>query len=148
MTLKARFSLIPLCCLVLVIGCTSATGNKVQGKVSYKGAPVTGGTMTFHLADGSTRAAIINPDGTYSASDIAAGEVIVTVETESLKRAESEYKNGKNKQVASPVPTGGAPVSTGTYVKIPAKYKDKDKSDAKLTIASGNNVNKDVTLTD
>ena len=43
----------------------------VQGKVSYKGQPVTKGTVTFESDSGQTATGEIQPDGTYQLSSFA-----------------------------------------------------------------------------
>ena len=43
----------------------------VQGKVSYKGQPVTKGTVTFQSDGGQTATGEIQPDGTYKLSTFA-----------------------------------------------------------------------------
>ena len=43
----------------------------VQGKVSYKGQPVTKGTVTFESDGGQTATGEIQPDGTYKLSSFA-----------------------------------------------------------------------------
>jgi hypothetical protein len=87
----------------------------VQGKVTYKGLPVTGGTVAFHPAKGKPVVAKIQADGGYSAKDVPVGEVVVAVETESVKKA-----------------GGGA-----KYVKIPAKYAGPKTSGITVTIKEG-----------
>jgi hypothetical protein len=58
--------------LALSPGCSDAPEHPptlpVSGKVSYKGQPVTKGTVTFVSDDGQTAVGEIQPDGTYSLS--------------------------------------------------------------------------------
>jgi hypothetical protein len=140
--------------LVVVSGCkTSRTPAKVSGKVTYKGEPVPAGSITFHPKEGGgTYPYTLNPDGTYSGSDLPTGEMVVTVETESAnpKAHSLEYGGGKGKG-AGPneymkkmkergmVPEG--PANKGTYVPIPKKYADPKTSDLRADLKKGNNPN-------
>ncbi len=149
------------------IGCGGGVANApshISGKVTYKGAPVTGGNIGFAAVDGmGSGSASIKSDGTYSANDIPAGEMIVTVETESINPGTKtvEYKGGNTK-----MPGGGGGSGSGTvkkmvsspkpsyaskgesvYVKIPAKYAKKTSSTLKTTLKPGKNT-ADFELTD
>jgi hypothetical protein len=141
--------------LVIVAGCkTSATPAKVSGKVTYKNEPVPAGTVTFHTEKGGIFYYPLNPDGTYSGSDLPTGEMVVTIDTESANpegRPKTTYGGaaGRGKEGATgedymkkmkqmgKVPEG--PVSQGKYVKIPKKYSDKTTSPFKVTLNKGNN---------
>lgn len=159
--------------LLPLLGCGgSSTPAAVQGKVTLDGAPVTGGSISFHSATGDYTGPIA-ADGTYSIGDIPAGEMTVTVETESInpdKKAPPVYgsrtagggtpgggggspkpgsgggppmgaakgPDGKPYQAeGSPKPEGAPVAEKGTYVKIDAKYNDKDKSGIKKTLNAG-----------
>lgn len=133
----------------LVNGCGPSKSNPVElsGTVTYNGQPVTGGTMIFFAKDGGTYPASIHADGSYIATDFPTGELIVTVDTESLNPAKKqETYTGKTKMGGgpkgkegkmSPVPEGASQGNAGTYVKIPKVYNDKDKSPLKVTVEAG-----------
>jgi hypothetical protein len=145
---------------VLISGCGRAGGSGgkvgVEGKVNYKGAPVTGGKLTLHHPKEGTYPININNDGSFSNSDLdekMIGEVVVTIDT-------SEYKN--QQQGADNMPTapgkggkgGGASDAFAKggkkmmpegkavmpkYVAIPPKYADSKQSDLKWNIKAGKN---------
>jgi hypothetical protein len=118
--------------------------------------------MLVFYSDAGPYSASIGADGTYTLADMPAGDMVVTVDTEGLNpknQKSPEYKGqgggtsgmygkasggsspppgakGKGAQM-SPAPEGAATGQTGTYMKIPAKYADKDKTDLKVTIGSG-----------
>jgi hypothetical protein len=128
--------------LVLAFGCGSNNPNapaSVSGEVTYKGSPVRGGTVTFHSQDAGSYKVMIHPDGTYSGTDLPAGEMLATIETESAKTiadksAYGDYENYK----LSPPPDGRKTTSTsGQYVEIPEKYANKNRSGLKVTLTSG-----------
>lgn len=129
---------------------------KASGKVTYNGSPVTGGTITFHTADGTPIQAPIDADGSYLIASLPEGPVTVTVETESLNSKAPQYAGQGNQMggmyggpgagKASGAPKGGAmssPAPEGysgperAYVKIPAKYADKSTSGITTTLKKG-----------
>ena len=142
--------------LVLALGCGGSNRSapaSLSGKVTYKGSPVTAGMLTLYTNEAGVYSASLGADGTFSASDLPAGDAVVTVDTESANpnRKVPQYgdKRGGDKGATSPPPegvqTGGA--AKGSYVKIPAKYSDKSKSGLTVTLTKGKN-QKDFELTD
>jgi len=151
-TKGGRFLVLPLL-LVLVFGCgTKVNPNApatVSGKVTYKGAPVTAGTVDFHPAGSKgTISGPIKSDGMYTARDLPTGEMVVTVNTEMANpnRKTPSYGGGKGK---SPIaaPPGPPPTGGGEYVKIPAKYANPKTSGLTVTLNAGQNT-KDIDLAD
>ena len=56
--------------------------------MTYNGNTVGGGSVTFEPAEGAGRySSSIDKDGNYAIREVPAGEMIVTVETESIKAA-------------------------------------------------------------
>jgi hypothetical protein len=147
-----------------LFGCKSYNPNapaRVSGRVYYNSNPVTGGMLTFHTKDGSQIPVGIAPDGTYTAYDIPDGDMVVTIDTESLnpnKKQEDYRGNSKSKYgmkggaqhdtaaPKEPIPEGAAG-HEGKYVKIPDKYRDPAKSDLKCTLKKGEQ-KQDFSLTD
>jgi len=147
MLTKGRLLLALPLLLALVGGCGTkkATPAKVSGKVTYKGGPVKGGTVSFHPPEGPPYSTTIAPDGTYRISQIPAGDMKVTVETESLKPAKQQSYGGKT-QGSSPTPQGFTVVK-GEYTKIPEKYAKKEKTPLTKALSAGS-VTYDIELTD
>lgn len=153
-----------------VLGCKQENPNapaRVTGRVLYKGNPVTGGMLAFHPTGGGIISIPIGADGSYSAFDIPDGDMVVTVETESINpdKKTPDYKGASGGAAAmyggkaaggggmvakgqqnSPAPEG-AIVSSGTYMKVPAKYADPATSGLTVTLKKGEQKH-DVTLTD
>jgi len=137
MDIRIRLVLLPALILALSIGCAKNANRSAElsGKVTYKGQPVTGGSMTLFVGEGGYPVGI-SPDGSYSANQLPEGEATATVTTDALSPNKPKYGGGKAGGGMSPPPEGkGGP--TGTYVKIPDKYKFKDKSDLKVTLKAG-----------
>jgi|SRR5262245_30085030 len=175
MIAKGRLLLaLPLVCgLLLLAGCKRGNPHapaRVTGKVTYKSAPVPGGTITFHAPDGTQYPTNIGPDGSYGV-ELPAGDLLVSVETESLNpdRKIPTYDektsgsagpmakmygkksggggSGKNKAMGSPAPEGASMSSSDRYVKIPPRYSDKQKSGLNVLLSKGDQ-KKDFDLTD
>jgi hypothetical protein len=152
-----------LVCLALgvvlgVAGCnTGPASGTVSGKVSYKGAPLKGGTvMVFPTGEGKNPvSAEIKEDGTYTAEKVPTGPAKLSVETESLKppmvmgqgpaggggSAGKKYQppppdpKVKTEPYAPPDPSERAK----RYVKIPEKYSNPDSSGLTTMVKTGNN---------
>ncbi len=135
-----------------VVGCNDGVANapcNVSGKVTYKGAPVTGGNMTFWSKEGGSYSTTLDANGKYTTSNLPAGSAVVSVETETTNpdRKTENYSGGKakfgtsggspKKMTASPMPDY-AKKNVITYVKIPAKYGQKD-SPLTTTLKPGSN---------
>jgi hypothetical protein len=155
MTRSSRFLSALSLFLLIVFGCSRSgpTPCSVTGKVTYKGQPVTGGTIAFHriVATGADEEQSgsygfsIKPDGTYEGASMPPEEYIVTIETESINpdRKTLIYQQpmggGKNKMTADDYKKkmqemgkfSGVTEAQGAYVKIPAKYGDKKSSPLK-----------------
>ncbi|HEV3144771.1 MAG TPA: hypothetical protein VGZ47_12850 [Gemmataceae bacterium] len=135
------------CLLVFAPGCKPAASakNEVTGRVTYKGAPVTGGQIDFQSAadPGLIISAVINPDGTYGIATTGTGSFKVTVSTDSLKPTETgPTPPGAEKMPKPQVPAGG-----GTYVAIPAKYSNFKTTTLTYDIKEGKQTH-DFDLTD
>ncbi len=137
--------LLPLTLLVATMALSGCSGSgssvktgTVQGKVLFKGQPLTKGTVYFFTAKGGDSASgAIQPDGTYTASNqsgfsIPAGDYAVSV---SVIAAES-----------------GAPLDPTTLMEkiekeglpkpseaIPEKYSDPKKSGLIAVVKEGSN---------
>ena len=143
---------------LVALGCSRGNVHapaKVSGRLTYKGQPIKAGKMQLHAEDGTVFEAQISPDGTYSATDVATGELIVTVDTEHLnpgKKAPKvsspdaekrmKYSNMRMTQGA-----GNADDPAEHYTKIPEKYSNPKTSPVTLELSAGRQV-KDIDLTD
>jgi hypothetical protein len=90
----------------------------VEGKTTFNGQPLKGGTISFHIADGTMVTTKIKADGTFRATSVPVGKARVTIETESAKPKE------KNKDATM-------------YVKIPQKYAGANTSGLEVVVAAG-----------
>ena len=134
-------------------GCKKGFANlpaKLHGKITYKNAPVTGGVIILYGADGGAYNVVIQNDGTFSQADLPAGLMNVAVTTEAINpdKKTPEYKGatgmpgggGSSKAAtSSPIPDGANVKGTGTYVKIPARYMDRNQSKLTVTLKAGDN---------
>jgi hypothetical protein len=160
MTLSRILSGPLLVAVAAALGCSSS-GNpnapaRVSGKLTYNNQPIKAGNMLLHTPDGVAYPAQISPDGTYSATDVPTGELVVTIDTEPLspkstkKGAQEESMRMKQMQgMEQRRPAGADPGAdpTANYIKIPAKYASPKTSPVKVTLSAGKQ-SKDINLTD
>jgi hypothetical protein len=139
------FSLAAFC----LIGCSkpSPAPAKISGSLTYKGQPIKAGAMSFHTPDGVAYPAQISEDGTYSATDLPEGELVVTVSTEHLNPARkaggtaSKDTDRRMKMMQSRTQEGPpAENKVEPYVKLPEKYSNPKTSPLTVTLKSGRQV--------
>src|SRR5262245_2370210 len=82
-----KYSLVPLF-LLLVLGCSKAenktTNASVSGEVTFNRKLVKGVTVTFCGEGTLSHSSPISADGSYAISGLPAGDMVVTIETESV----------------------------------------------------------------
>src|SRR5262245_417607 len=141
-----RPGLLLLC--ALAGGCGDRQGI-VSGRVSYNGAVVPGGWVTFNPTDSRKNSVTVPLDsqGNYAAT-LPVGEVRICVDNRELDRADRGNEKPRLppgiklpegvKISAEPPrqasPDGGAPAPGGAYLAIPAKYHDIDTSGLTYTV--------------
>lgn len=100
---------------------------EVTGKVTFKGAPVTEGQVTFLAEDGYSATAELDSSGKFTIETLQVGKYTVSVNPPALTEAPSEdpSKMGKPKQ----------------YKNIPQGYRNETTSDltAEVTADGENN---------
>lgn len=152
MKFTIRISLMGLLlCGVMVTGCNkSKTPSKVHGTVTYNGKPVPAGVVTFYPTEGGIYYYHLNEKGEFSGDSLPAGELVVTVDTEGHNPNRKQQTYGPqmggdqpNNYTKMMKEKGVAPATVGTdkaeYVKIPEKYREKDKTPLKVNLAKGAN---------
>lgn len=107
-----------------------ATAGSIQGKVTFAGEPLPGGTIAFHPDKGNPVASTLQPDGTYAIKSIRAGKYRVTVETESANPQPKDKLPPKDKDV---------PKDVGKYVPIPRVYADPKTTPLAIEVQNGQN---------
>ena len=128
----ARFLAAASACVALatLLGCGGdATKSSVSGKVTYKGAPVTGGSISVVGGKDLNIGISINADGTFMSKDVPPGEYKVAVSTDNVVAIVAP-PSGKD----YPVPEAGA---SPTKVVIPDKFKNAETSGITWSVKSG-----------
>jgi len=149
MTTPRLLSLAILILAIVLLGCSKnpQAPAKISGSLAYKGQPIKAGTMQFHTPQGVAYSAQISTDGTYSATDLPEGELIITVETEHLNPAKKppvatskDAEKRKKMMQSREQPQGSAVVPEEPYIKIPEKYSNPKTSPLTVTLKSGRQV--------
>jgi hypothetical protein len=118
---RRLFGLVVVVGVLALAGCSG--GNRkvtVSGTVKHKGQPVPAGILRFIGPEGAYSAASIQPDGSYTITDVVPGEVKVGV-------MEAPQGSGSSSGAASP---GKAPPP----VALPEKARDPETSGITYTI--------------
>ncbi|WP_165069646.1 hypothetical protein [Paludisphaera rhizosphaerae] len=151
-------------CLLALVGCGEPHYEhaKVHGKVTYKGKPVTTGSVLFvptkPMADGSLLPASgeLNAEGTYELTSggepgAVIGEhkvVIMAVDPGATAEAAPDVSKV---EIIGPSPSGGPPKGGSKVPKfkslVPEKYGDPTSTPLVETVKSGENTI-DIELTD
>jgi len=127
----------PRCCIwvavagLMLAGCGAPTAN-VKGTVMYNGAPVAGGSVTFHGENKFVQSSYIDPSGNYTISKAPVGPVKVSVVA--AKPRASRPTPGKAAPGHPSAKTGG---EAPKEVVIPDKYKDPAQSGLAYTLEAG-----------
>jgi hypothetical protein len=128
--------------LVLTSGCGGGVSRaKVTGQVTYQGAPLPGGSITFHGQDKFVRSAYIDPGGRYLIVGAPAGEIKVAVTAPppaaAAAPAAAAPAAGKSsgKHASKTGSTPAAPVVAG--VALPPKFNDPEQSGLTYTLTGG-----------
>ena len=104
--------------LMAFAGCThEAKKISVDGRISYKGQPLTSGFLKLVGPEGGYTGAMIQPDGTFSITGVAPGENKVGV-----REAPQSSRPGSNEPKTPPV-------------TLPAKFHDPETSGVVVSIA-------------
>jgi hypothetical protein len=121
-----------LLALVSVLGCGAPPVGTVQGKVTYKDAPVTNGSVIYQNAGGTvSMSANLNADGTY---------VITSADRKGLPPGDYKVAVNPNKIGSGEVPLAVAPGQTPAGPPpVPTKYHSIETSDLKATVKAGEN---------
>ena len=78
-------SLLLICPVLAVIGCgPSDNKSKVSGTITYKGEGLKAGNIYLTSDAGGSYSSPIQPDGTYTITDVPIGNYIAIIETETI----------------------------------------------------------------
>lgn len=108
-------------------GIPEAKTGQVEGFVTFKGVPLTSGTVTFHPEKSASVSGMVAADGRYAVAGVPPGNAVVTVES-----APGPDGDGPTPEAKGPK---GKPSFRG--VQIPQKYANKDTSPLRIEVREG-----------
>jgi hypothetical protein len=113
---------------VVMIGCSSGGAGEVRGKVTFKGAPVTEGTVTFlNPKEGGAAEGEIKSDGSYRlVGKVLAGEYLVVINPP-MHIVDTDPGKSPPAPVEKPAPN------------IPRQYRQQGTTTLKATVKEGKN---------
>ena len=145
-----RFAASVAACLALaaLAGCGDGSKATVSGKVTYKGAPVTGGTLTLYPSSGTPYPVNIGTNGTFNVGDAPVGTMGVAINTDNVPTtAGYQMSPGVTPPKDMPAPPQMDTSNMPKKVVIPQKYGDPKTSGLTWDVKGGKNT-KDFDLTD
>ncbi len=119
---------------LVLVGCSDRKkGFVLKGSVAYQGKPLTSGIVRLHMAENRMAMAMIQPDGSFEATDVFPGEAKVTVEEDPTVK--------QRKMMPAPAGAPKAPTVVKQVsvlpVPIPAQYKDANTSGLNFNLKPG-----------
>lgn len=123
-------------------GCSDGTTD-VTGKVTYKGSAVVYGTVVVLDSGGSPRSGAIQPDGTFRIKGVKIGAAKVAVTSLAPPGAKSAQKSrdtrdGRDDEKPPPPDAAlVAPEVIKSWVALPDKYGDPNKSELTADVKAG-----------
>lgn len=111
---------------LLLTGCSPGPG-RITGHVTFKGAALPSGSVTFHAADGNAYGSALAPDGTFAVEGVPPGPARVTV-TSHPHVPKGLLGKDRNK---------AAGVEAAKFVPIPERYGQADRSGLTCPVKGG-----------
>ncbi len=118
---------------LLAAGCGPAT-TTVTGTVTYRGQPVTGGSVILYCEDRQIARGIIGVDGRYEIPNVPCGTAAVTVQSHPRQPEGLRLPQQLPPSVDGPVPPSGPPAGPGPAVVIPPRYALPEESGLSVTV--------------
>jgi hypothetical protein len=120
---------------LVFVGCGDSSTAPVIGKVTYKGQPVTSGTIMFYPAGGRATAGAISEDGSYELSESAlVGSHAVTIESREVTNTSDRPKSLEDELRGAGVIRPG---QNRVVWQVPQRYADKNQSGLTAEVHSG-----------
>ncbi|HEY1188293.1 MAG TPA: carboxypeptidase-like regulatory domain-containing protein [Gemmata sp.] len=119
---------------LLAVGCQSRTAT-VSGTVTYRGQPVTGGSVVFYCSDKQIVRGLIGPDGRYSIPNVPIGSASVVVAVQSHAKVPEGFRLSQQLPPSAGGPVPPAPTPPGARpVALPPRYALPEESGLAVTI--------------
>ncbi len=138
MTRFARRAARPGLLALLLVGLAGCAGGKadVSGKVTYKGKPVTSGSVIMIGSDDAILYGTISPDGTYTVTGVTPGLVKIGVSSPNpADESEPPPDNGRG----PPGPKKPKAAPPKGWMKLPPEFAQPDTSKLSATLNPGAN---------
>jgi hypothetical protein len=119
--------------LVLATGCASKSAA-INGKVTFEGKPLTGGSVIVYCQDQQIVRGIIDSDGNYTIPNVPKGSATVTVHCHTPIPAGFQLSQTLPPVTNGPVPPAVDVSKPGTVIIIPERYNLPEESGLALTV--------------
>jgi len=137
--------------VLVIVGCTRGSGVQtvpVSGKVTYKGQPVEGATISF-MPEGETRpaTAISGPGGAYRLMTLDAAGAMPGHYTVVIRKSDIPTESTKAVSMEEALKLNSRPPPQPKEL-LPAKYADAARSPLKFEVKAGQKNTADLQLAD
>jgi hypothetical protein len=120
--------------LALLAGACGCARTTVQGTVTYRGRPVTHGSVIFLSADRTVRSGVIGPTGTYTVTGVHPGPVKIGVISRYAPRAGADRARDRVRPGKQPL---AAKAASQAFFALPRKYENPEASGLSCTLVAG-----------
>lgn len=137
---KSTFRRVSLLVVLLAgnVGCGGV--GTVSGKVTYKGKPVTSGSVLMVGSDNQPHYGPLQQDGTYAIADVPQGEVRVAVNSPDPRVLYAPAPTIKlAKKEGQPPPAPPPQIDASKWFPLPVKAGDPQVSGVRVTVRGGPN---------
>ncbi len=121
----APWGLLALGCLLLA-GCEAKTAT-ITGQVTYKGKPVSGGSVVFYCQGEQIVRGLITNEGRYSIPNVPLGAAVVTVQSHAKVPDGFRFKQRLPLATNGPIPPTADPNDV-VVVTLPPRYALPEES--------------------
>jgi len=137
-TLRGFLAALFLLAVLGATGCSGAKQASVTGRVSYKGKPVTSGTVVLFDQNGhASDLGNVQPDGTYTIARAPVGTDKVSFDNPPPPK--TALPPGQKAPPANDPEFAEAAKAKANYVPTPPQYKDPVQSGLTVEVKSGKN---------
>jgi hypothetical protein len=134
---RATATVLLMAAACAIAGCNGSRNNILTGKVTFRGQPVSYGSVIVLCEDGTLHTGNIQPNGTYSVTDLPAGPVKLAVISPEPPDPQDQRPHPLPPGAPGAPPADLPPIDRSRWFPLPEEYSDPRKSGKTATVSSG-----------